>query len=169
MNFIKRAGMQVAAGALAAGAAAAAPAAAQAVTASGAGTPVTFSSPGTVAADAAPVTPAVTVTPGSAVVGGQVTVVATATNNTSTTVSAALGIENPQYASERITGVSGHACAPRNLQKLIYCGNTQLAPGATMRIVLSLTATAAGTDHFTVYARITGTSDTYAYGTLTVS
>jgi hypothetical protein len=38
-----------------------------------------------------------------------------------------------------------------------------------MRIVLSLTATAAGTDHFTVYARITGTSDTYAYGTLTVS
>jgi hypothetical protein len=78
MNFIKRAVMQVAAGALAAGAAAAAPAAAQAVTASGAGTPVTFSSPGTVAADA-------------------------------------------------------------------------------------------GTDHFTVYARITGTSDTYAYGTLTVS
>ena len=48
-----------------------------------------------------------------------------------------MGIENPQYSSERITAVSGHACAPRNLQKLIYCGNTQLAPGATMSITLS--------------------------------
>jgi hypothetical protein len=149
MKFIKRIVVPVAVGALATGAAAvAAPLAAQAAP--------------------APVTADVTVTPGTTVVGGQVTVVATATNNTSSTVSGALGIENPQYASERITGVSGHACAPRNLQKLIYCGNTQLAPGATMSITLSLTATAAGTDNFTVYARITGTNDTYAYGTLTV-
>ncbi|MBV9444555.1 MAG: hypothetical protein JO345_01440 [Streptosporangiaceae bacterium] len=151
MNSVERAAIQVAAGALAAGMA------------------VTFSSPAAVAADAAPVTAGVTVTPGSAVVGGQVTVVATATNNTSSTVSGALGIENPQYASERITRVSGHACAPRNLQKLIYCGNTQLAPGATMRIILSLTATATGTDNFTIYARTTGSNDTYAYGTLNVS
>lgn len=38
-----------------------------------------------------------------------------------------------------------------------------------MRITLSLTATATGTDNFTIYARVTGSNDTYAYGTLTVS
>jgi hypothetical protein len=116
-----------------------------------------------------PVTAGVTVTPSSTEVGGQVAVVATATNNTSSTVAGSLGIQNPQYASERITRVSGHACTPRNLLRLIYCGNPQLAPGASMTITLSLRATAAGTDHFTIYAFITGASDVYAYGALSVS
>lgn len=150
MNLTKRVVVGAGAGALALGAViAAAPIAAQ--------------------ADAAPVTVTVSVTPDTTVVGGQATVVATVTNNTSSTVSGAMGIENPQYSSERITAVSGHACAPRNLQKLIYCGNTQLAPRATMSITLSLTATSTGTDNFTAYGRITGTNDTLANGTLTVS
>jgi hypothetical protein len=111
----------------------------------------------------------ITITPATASVGSQVTVVATVTNNTSSTVSAALGIQNPDYASERITGVTGGACATRNLQKLIYCGNPQLLPGATASITVTLTPTATGVDDFTVYGRITGNDDTYAYGTLTVS
>lgn len=128
-----------------------------------------FAPPGAIEQVAAPVTAGVTVTPASTRVGGQVTVVATATNNTSSTVAGSLGIQNPQYASERITRVSGHACAPRNLLRLIYCGNPQLAPGASMTITLLLRATATGTDNFTIYAGITGTNDAYAYGTLSVS
>lgn len=124
---------------------------------------------GAIEPDAAPVTAGVTVAPRSTEVGGQVTVVATATNNTSSTVAGSLGIQNPQYASERITRVSGHACTPRNLLRLIYCGNPQLAPGASMTITLSLRATATGTDHFTIYAGITGINYVYAYGTLSVS
>ena len=151
MKFIKRAAVQAAAGVLAAAAVAVAePAAAGAV----ATTTSTVGPPATSRSNAA----------APAGVG-----VTTAINETSSTVSAALGIENPQYASERITGVSEHACALRNLRRLIYCGNQRLAPGATVRITLSLTATAAGTDHFTVYAAMTGTSVTYAYGAVTVS
>ncbi|GAA1724158.1 hypothetical protein [Fodinicola feengrottensis] len=110
-----------------------------------------------------------TVTPATAVVGDQVTVAATLTNNTSATVSAALGIENPQYASQKITGVGGSGCARRNLQRLIYCGNSLLAPGATASIIVTLVTTAAGTDNFTAYGRITNTNDVYAYATLSTS
>lgn len=133
--------------------------------------PVAAAAPVTIApAAAGPVAAGITVTPATTVVGGHVTVVATATNTGSSPVSASLGIENPQYASQRITGVSGFRCTPRNLQRLIYCGTGPLAPGDTASITLSLTATAAGTDDFTVYARTTYTTDdTYAYGTLTVS
>ncbi|WP_163567022.1 hypothetical protein [Fodinicola feengrottensis] len=69
-----------------------------------------------------------TVTPATAVVGDQVTVAATLTNNTSATVSAALGIENPQYASQKITGVGGSGCARRNLQRLIYMRQLVIGP-----------------------------------------
>lgn len=130
---------------------------------------VAVAAPGAASATTSPDTVGLTITPSTTVVGDQVTVVATLTNNTSTTVSAALGIENPQYASERITGVTGHACATRNLEKLIYCGNPALLPGATASITVTLTPTAAGTDNFTAYGRITNTNDTFAYGTLTVS
>lgn len=110
-----------------------------------------------------------TVTPATAVVGDQVTVVATVTNNTSSSVSAALGIENPQYASQKITGVSGSGCAPRNLQRLIYCGNPSFGPGATASITVTLVTTAIGTDNFTAYGRITNTNDVQAYASLTTS
>lgn len=122
-----------------------------------------------VAADTNPVTVGLTVAPATAAVGDQVTVVATVTNNTSTSVSAALGIENPQYAGQKITAVGGTGCTPRNLQKLIYCGNPALGPGATATITVTLTPTATGTDDFGAYGRITNTNDVYADATLTVS
>ena len=103
------------------------------------------------------------------VVGDQVEVVATLTNNTSVMTSAALGIENPQYANEKITAVGGVGCQRRNLIKLIYCGNSQLAAGATASITVALTPIAAGTDNFTAYGRITNVNDVYAYATLAVS
>ncbi|HEV3359542.1 MAG TPA: hypothetical protein VG247_22270 [Pseudonocardiaceae bacterium] len=121
------------------------------------------------AADTNPITVGLTVTPNTAAVGAQVEVVATLTNNTSATTSAALGIENPQYGNEKITAVGGAGCQRRNLIKLIYCGNSQLAAGATASITVTLTPIAAGTDNFTAYGRITNVSDVYAYATLTVS
>lgn len=161
MNLVKSAAARVTAGALAAAAVAvAAPAPAQAAA----------YTDGPVVVGVAPVTGSLTITPSTTVVGGQAVVVATATNNTSSTLAASLGIENPQYAAEHITAVSGHACTPRNLQRLIYCGNNLLAPGATMTITVTLTAIAAGTDNFTSYARVTYTTgDVFSYGTLTVS
>ncbi len=161
MNLIKSAAARAAVGVLAAAAVAVAgPVTAQAAANAG----------GVAAADVAPVSGGLTITPSTTVVGGQVVVVATATNNTSSTVAASLGIENPQYAAEHITAVSGHACTPRNLQRLIYCGNNLLAPGASMTITVTLTAIASGTDNFTAYARVTyTTNDVFSYGTLTVS
>lgn len=160
MNPIRSAAARAAVGVLAAATVAvAAPVTAQAATGTGG-----------LAAAVAPVTGSLTITPSTTVVGGQVVVVATATNNTSSTTAASLGIENPQYAAEHITAVSGHGCTPRNLQRLIYCGNNLLAPGATMTITVTLTAIASGTDNFTSYARVTyTTNDVFSYGTLTVS
>lgn len=130
----------------------------------------TSPAPASVTAAAGPIAAGITISPAATVVGGQVTVVATATNTGSSPASVSLGIDNPQYASERITGVKGYRCTPRNLQRLIYCGTGPLDPGATASITVSLTATAAGTDNFRVYARTTYTTDdTFAYGTLTVS
>lgn len=124
-----------------------------------------------VAAATGPVVAGLTVSPATTVVGGQVTVVATATNTTAAPVQASLGIDDYQYAAQTFTAVSGSAgCTPRNLHRLIYCGVQSLAPGATARITVSLRPTATGTDDFRSYARITYTTDdTYAYGTLTVS
>ncbi|MBF6062059.1 hypothetical protein IU500_19065 [Nocardia terpenica] len=121
------------------------------------------------AADTGPVSVGLTITPGTVGVGDRVTVVATVTNNTSMSVSAALGIENPRYSAQKITAVGGKGCTPRNLQRLIYCGNPALGPGATASITVALTPTAIGTDDFTAYGRITGTDDVYAHATLTVS
>lgn len=117
-------------------------------------------------AAAAPITVNLTVSPATTTVGGQVTLTATLTNNTASTTSGALGIENPDYSNQHITAVSA-GC--RNVIATIYCGNPQLAPGATMTLTVTLTATASGTDDFTVYGRITNVNDVYAYGTLTVS
>lgn len=150
MMFNQKAAMWVAAGALATGGAATAVSpAAQAGT--------------------APVTVTFAISPHTASVGDTVTVTGTATNNTSSTVSGSLGIQNPDYANEHITAVSGHACAPRNVTKTIYCGNTQIAPRETLTITLTFRVTAAGTDKFTIYSAMTGTSAYYAYGTLTAS
>ena len=66
------------------------------------------------------------------------------------------------WPASNAASASRHRTAARRadyLQKLIYCGDTQWAPGATIKIVLTLTATAAGTDNFTVYARGTGSDD----------
>ena len=120
-------------------------------------------------ADTAPVTGTLTITPSNTVVGGVVTVVATATNNTASTQDVSLGVDNPQYAAQKITAVSGSPCSPRNLHSLIYCGD-YLAPGATMSITVTLTPTAAGIDNFRSYARVTyTTNNVFSYGTLTVS
>jgi type 1 fimbria pilin len=127
-----------------------------------------WAAPG-VSADTNPITVTLTVTPATASVGDQVQVVATLTNNTSTTTSAALGIENPQYANEKITAVGGAGCQRRNLIKLIYCGNSQLGAGATASITVTLTPIATGTDNFTAYGRITNVADVDKYATLTVS
>ncbi|MEG8181771.1 hypothetical protein GZH49_25060 [Nocardia terpenica] len=121
------------------------------------------------AADEGPVSVGLTVTPDTAAVGDHVTVVATVTNNTPASVSAALGIENPRYSAQKITAVGGKGCTPRNLQRLIYCGNPALGPGATANITVTLTPTATGTDDFTAYGRITGIDDVDAHATLTVS
>jgi hypothetical protein len=111
-----------------------------------------------------------TITPSVTVTGGQVIVVATATNTGSAPVAASLGLDDYQYADQVFTGVRGTpGCTPRNLHRLIYCGIQSLAPGATAGITLTLTASATGTDNFRTYARITYTTDdTYAYGTLTI-
>jgi hypothetical protein len=121
-------------------------------------------------AAAGPVLAGLTITPSATTVGGQVTVVATATNTTSAPVMASLGIQNPQYANQVFTAVRGSpGCTPRNLHRLIYCGIQSLAPGATGSITLNLTASAPGTDNLTTYARITYTADdTFAHGTLTI-
>lgn len=115
---------------------------------------------------AAPMTVNLTVSPNSTTVGDQVTVTATLTNNTASTTSGALGIENPDYRSEHITAVSP-GC--RNVVATIYCGNPRLAPGATMTLNVTFTATTAGTIGFTAYGHITNVNDSYCYGTLTVS
>jgi len=119
---------------------------------------------------AGPVVAGLTITPSVTVAGGQVVVVATATNTGSAPVAASLGLDDYQYANQVFTGVRGTpGCTPRNLHRLIYCGIPSLAPGATAGITLTLTASAPGTDNFRTYARITYTTDdTYAYGTLTI-
>lgn len=127
---------------------------------------IPMAAPLTAQADTAPITVNLTVSPPSTTVGGRVTLTATLVNNTSSTTSGALGIENPDYSNQHITAVSP-GC--RNVIKTIYCGNPQLAPGAKMTLTVTLTVTASGTDDFTVYGRITNVNDIYAYGTLTVS
>jgi len=133
---------------------------------------VGVTTPASAAASSAtgPVSAGLTVTPAVTVVGGQVIVVATATNTGSAPVAASLGLDDYQYADQVFTGVRGTpGCTPRNLHHLIYCGVQSLAPGATAGITLTLTASAPGTDNFRTYARITySTDDTYAYGTLTI-
>lgn len=131
---------------------------------------VTLAAPpaGAVTAASVPLSVGITVTPGKAAVGDSVTVVATATNNTDAAASGALGIDNPDWANQHITAVSGSRCTPRNVTAIIYCG-TNLAPGATASITVTLTTTAAGTDDFRAYARQTGIDNVYAYATLTVS
>jgi hypothetical protein len=122
--------------------------------------------PLTAHADSAPITVTLSVTPATMTVGGQVTLVATLTNNTSSTTSGALGIENPDWSNQHITYVSP-GC--RNVIRTIYCGDPQLAAGASMVLTVKLTATGTGTDSFTAYGRITNVNDQYAYGTLTIS
>jgi hypothetical protein len=81
---------------------------------------------------AGPVTAGLTVTPSITVVGGQVIVVATATNISLAPVAASLGLDDYQYADQVFTGVRGTpGCTPRNLHRLIYYGVQSLAPGAT--------------------------------------
>jgi len=121
-------------------------------------------------ADTAPVTGTLTITPSTTVVGGEVTVVATLTNNTSSVAAASLGIQDPQYIDQQFTGLSGTGgCHPRHLHVLMYCGNNLLAPGASMTITLTLTAIATGTDNFSSYARLTNLGGVTSTGTLTIS
>ena len=127
---------------------------------------------GASAGGAAAATPTVqarlTITPTTTTAGTGVAVVATATNITSRTLQASLGVDNP--AGIAVSGVGGTGgCHPRNLTHLVYCGVQSLAPGASATITFTATAKSAGTYSFRSYARETyKTNDTFAYVTLTV-
>ena len=108
------------------------------------------------------------ITPTTTTAGTGVRVVATATNISSRTLQASLGVDNP--AGIAVSGVSGTGgCHPRNLTHLVYCGVQSLAPGASATITFTATAKAAGTYSFRSYARETyQVSDTFAYLTVTI-
>lgn len=113
-----------------------------------------------------PVVAGLTLTPSSTTVGVGVQVVGTATNTTSATVTAALGVDLHGVAS---TAVSGSRCTPRHLGTLIYCA-VSLPPGASASITFTATPPAVGSYDFRTYARILyATDNSFAYATLTVT
>ncbi|MBO0803816.1 MAG: hypothetical protein J2P25_12180 [Nocardiopsaceae bacterium] len=156
MSFFNSAVVRVATAA-AATAAVAAPVAAQAGTSPAA------------QAGTSPVSDSITIKPAKTVaVGDSVTITASATNTTSSTISGSLGLKVPDPSLLHDTRVTGGA---RNVGgKLIYKGDTQWAPGQTITLSLTATTLAAGTEKLSVYSDGTGsTSSVYAYGTLTIS
>jgi len=115
-----------------------------------------------------PVVSSIAIAPASITLGGSAQVTATATNTTSGTLNAALGIDIPGFAhASHATGTNG--CTPRLLGTITYC-NITLTPGASATLTITSTPSATGTLVFTSYGRIlyTGTNDT-ATATLTVS
>jgi hypothetical protein len=128
-----------------------------------------------VTADAAtgPVQAGLTLTPSSAAVSQVVTGTATATNTSNAAISqVAMGIDipsglaytglvRPVNGSCRATFVTNH--------RLVYCNVSNLAPGQTATLKVTVSAPATGSYAFRVYARqLYTTTDTFAYATLTV-
>jgi hypothetical protein len=115
-----------------------------------------------------PVLAGLSITPSTTTVGNTVKVTGTATNTTGSTIAlVSMGVHSPMRALNA-TGTGG--CTPRNLSKIIYCGVSNLAPGATATLTFTATPVAAGTFNYDSYARIAYTSDdTFAFATLTVS
>jgi len=115
-----------------------------------------------------PVLAGLSITPSTTTVGNTVQVVGTATNTTQSTIGyVSMGVHSPLRALNA-TGTGG--CHPRNLSRIIYCGVSNLAPGATATLTFTATPTGSGTFNYDSYARIAHTNDdTFAYATLTVS
>jgi hypothetical protein len=114
-----------------------------------------------------PILAGLTVTPSATTVGTGVQVVGTATNTTSSTVMAAMGVDLSGALAS--TNVSGSRCTPRHLGTLIYCG-VSLPPNSSASITFTATAHSAGTFDFRSYARVQGSADnSFAYGSLLVS
>jgi hypothetical protein len=116
-----------------------------------------------------PVLAGLTITPSTVAVGTGAHLVATATNTTSATLDASMGVNVP--AMFTVSGVSGTGgCHPRNLTRLVYCGVQGLAPNATATITFTVTPTASGSYNFRSYARVLNSSDnSFAFATVTVS
>ena len=128
----------------------------------------------TAEAASGPVLAGLTLSPSSAAVSQSVTGVVTATNTSGATIAqvsmgvdipiglAYSGLVRPAHATCRSTFVTNH--------RLVYCGVSNLAPGQTATLQITLTAAATGTYNLRSYARQTyTTTDTFAYATLTVS
>ena len=120
-----------------------------------------------------PVQAGLTLTPSTATVSQVVTGTATATNTSNATISqVAMGIDipsglaytglvRPVNGSCRATFVTNH--------RLVYCNVSNLLPGQTATLKVTVSAPAAGSYAFRVYARqLYTTTDTFAYATLTV-
>ena len=130
----------------------------------------------TITADAAagPVKAGLTLTPSTATVGQPVTGTVTATNTSNATIGqVSMGVDipagfaytalvRPAHATCRATFVINH--------RLVYCSVSNLAPGQTATLQVTVSAPAAGTYNFDSYARQTyTTTDTFAYATLKVT
>jgi hypothetical protein len=115
-----------------------------------------------------PVLAGLSITPSTTTVGNTIQVTGTATNTTGSTIAyVSMGVHSPMRAV-KATGTGG--CTPRNLSTIIYCGVSNLAPGATATLTFTATPTASGTFNYDSYARIAYTNDdTFAYAALTVT
>ena len=128
-----------------------------------------------VTADAAagPVKAGLTLTPSTASVSQSVIGTVTATNTSNATIGqVSMGVDipaglaytalvRPLHGSCRATFVVNH--------RLVYCNVTNLTPGQTATLQVTVSAPAKGTYNFDSYARQTyTTTDTFAYATLKV-
>lgn len=125
-------------------------------------------------AAAGPVKAGLTLTPSTATVSQSVTGTVTATNTSSATIGqVSMGVDipagfaytalvRPLHGSCRATFVVNH--------RLVYCNVSNLAPGQTATLQVTVSAPTAGTYSFSSYARQTyTTTDTFAYATLKVT
>ena len=120
-----------------------------------------------------PVQAGLSLTPSTATVSQVVTGTATATNTSNATIGqVAMGIDipaglaytglvRPVNGSCRATFVTNH--------RLVYSNVSNLAPGQTATLKVTVSAPATGSYNFRVYARqLYTTTDTFAYATLMV-
>ena len=132
------------------------------------------SSGGTAGAAGGPVLAGLTLTPSSASVSQSVTGTATATNTTGATIAqVSMGIDIPAgFAYTALVRPAHSACRATFVTNhlLVYCGVSNLAPGQTATLKVTVSARAKGVYEFDSYARQTyTTTDTFAYATLAVS
>lgn len=128
----------------------------------------------TAVAATGPVLAGLTLAPSTASVNQSVIGTVTATNTSNTTISqVSMGVDipagfaytalvRPLHGSCRATFVVNH--------RLVYCNVTNLTPGQTATMQVTVSAPKAGSYDFRSYARQTyTTTDTFAYATLKVT